>query len=156
MREKPWKVSTVDYSSILKMKDEGLATEMTRVYSTEKLTVGTEKGKIKNARLYGVDTLGIGKSATFDIMNNDHHWYNDLNALATVSNGAIISRNMANDYKVKVGDTLELKLESALNSDDDKTIYQMNVQVVGILDNFPSFNRYFYTDDAAKEVKGRK
>ena len=149
----PWKVSTVDYSSILKMKDEGLATEMTRVYSTEKLTVGTEKGKIKNARLYGVDTLGIGKSATFDIMNNDHHWYNDLNALATVSNGAIISRNMANDYKVKVGDTLELKLESALNSDDDKTIYQMNVQVVGILDNFPSFNRYFYTDDAAKEVK---
>ena len=141
-----WTVSTPEYSSILKLKEDGLATEMTRVYRTEKLNVQTKKGKIKDAMLLGVDTMGVGKSSTFDIMNNDHHWFNDLNALASVSNGAIISKNMADDYGVKVGDTLELKLESAF-ADDAVNVYAMSVQVVGVLDTFPSFNRYFYTDN---------
>ena len=141
-----WTVSTPEYSSLLKLKEEGLATEMTRVYRTNKLNIQTKKGKVKDAELLGVDTKGIGKSSTFDIMNNDHHWFDDLNALASVSNGAVISKNMADDYGVKVGDTLELKLESAY-SDGDKTIYAMNVQVVGVLDTFQSFNQYFYTDN---------
>lgn len=147
-KDENWKLITEDYTNILQLKEEGLVTDMTRVYRTDKLTVGTGKGKIKSAELLGVNTKGIGKSATFNIMNNDHHWFNDLNALATVSNGAIISRNMAKDYEVKVGDSIELKVESPLKDND--TVYAFDVQVVGILDNFPSFNKYFYTEDVTK------
>ena len=70
-------------------------TQVSRI--PEDVVASTKKGKANDILLYGVDTMGMGKSSTFDIMNNDHHWFNDLNALAKVSNGAIISKNMAEE-----------------------------------------------------------
>lgn len=147
-----WTLITEDYSEILQMKNEGIAAEMTQVSRTDKLSISTSKGKISDAVLYGVDTMGIGKSSTFDIMNNDHHWFNDLNALAVVSNGVIISKNMADAYELNVGDSFEIKMESHLEDADSVRMYSYTVQVVGILDTFPSFNRYYYEQDEAKGV----
>ena len=147
-----WTVSTVDYSELVKMKAEGLVTEMTQVSKMSDLTISTPKGKISDAVLYGIDTMGFGKSTTFDIMNNDHHWFSDLNALAGVSNGAIISKNMADNYELKVGDSLDLKMKDPLEDAEHEIWYSFSVQIVGVLDTFPAFNRYSYENDEAKGI----
>lgn len=150
-----WTVKGPDYSDILRLKDDGLVDSMTQVYKTDKLIISTsKKGKVKDVMLYGVDTAEFGKTADFDIMLNDHHWYEDLNALAYISNGAIISRDLAEDFSVGIGDTIELKLESQL--EDQDITKSMHVQVVGILDAFPGFNGYFYTEEASGIAENKR
>ena len=146
-----WSLIGLDYSDFVKMKDDGLVDNMTRVYETEKLTVTTSKGTAKNILLMGVDTKELGETATFDVRLNKRHWFYELNELAVMYNGAIISQNMADAYKVKVGDSIELKLESPFEDEKDLVAKKMNVQVVGIVDAFPGYNRYYYKED---EVKG--
>ena len=148
-----WSISTVDYSELVGMKTEGLVTEMTQVSRIpEDVVASTKKGKANDILLYGVDTMGMGKSSTFDIMNNDHHWFNDLNALAKVSNGAIISKNMADAYELQIGDSMDLKVKSPLEDEEKEMWYSFSVQVVGILDTFPGFDRYYYVNDEAKGI----
>lgn len=150
-----WTVKGPDYSDILRLKDEGLVDHMTQVYKTDKLTIATgKKGKAKNAMLYGIDTAGFGRSSDFDVMLNDHHWFEDLNALAYVSNGVIISKNLAEDYNVSIGDSIELKIESQL--EDQDMIRSVSVQVVGILDAFPGFNGYFYSDEVEGKTENKR
>ena len=147
-----WSLFGLDYSDFLKMKDEGLADNMTRVYKTETLTVSTKKGTAKNILLMGIDTKEFGETATFDVRLNKHHWFYELNDLAVIYNGAIISQNMADNYGVKVGDDIELKLESPIEEENAIAAKKISVQVVGIVDAFPGYNRYYYEDDVAKGV----
>ena len=150
-----WTVKGPDYSDILRLKDEGLVDHMTQVYKTDKLTIATgKKGKAKNVILYGIDTAGFGRSTDVDVMLNDHHWFEDLNALAYVSNGVIISKNLAEDYNVSIGDSIELKIESQL--EDQDMIRSVSVQVVGILDAFPGFNGYFYSDEVEGKTENKR
>lgn len=147
-----WSLLGMDYSELTKMKDEGLVDRMTKVYRTEKLSAVTHKGKAKDVLLMGIDTKEFGETAVFDEMLNDHHWYKDLNELAMISNGVIISGNMAEKFDLAVGDSIELKLESPLSDDTSGIIYSLDFQVVGIVDAFPGYNRYFYNEEDEKTM----
>ena len=144
---RPWSVTAPDYSKLLMMKDEGIATEMTQVYRTENLTIQTKGGKVTDVQLFAINTMEFGKTSDFDIMLNDHHWFDDLNALTKVHNGVIISENMAEDYKLSVGDTIDLKMLSPVKDSRDSTVYSVSVQVVGILSAFPGYEQYRFIED---------
>ena len=152
-----WTVSGPDYSELLKMKDEGIASQMAQVYRTDNLDINTKGGKVSEVDLFAINTMDFGRAADFDVMLNDHHWFNDLNSLTMISNGVIISKNMAEDYKVNIGDSIDLKLKSPQKDKKDSVVYSVSVQVVAIIDVFPGFKRYeFGQDSKGKMVETEK
>lgn len=141
--ETSWKCKGPSYNDILGLKTNGIVTDMTAVSRLDKLTVGTKKGTIETAEMIAVNTKQIGETGVFDIRLNSHHWFRELNSLAEVTNGVIISQNMADEYKVKTGDSIDLKLMSPI-AGSNKTVTNMTAQVVGIVNCFPGFQRYTY------------
>ena len=63
---------------------------------------------------------------------------------------------MAEKFDLAVGDSIELKLESPLSDDMSGIIYSLDFQVVGIVDAFPGYNRYFYNEDIQMAHKHMK
>ena len=146
-----WKCKGPAYNDILGMKKDGIVTDMTAISRTDKLKVGTKKGMIDTAEMIAVNTKQFGETSVFDIRLNSHHWFKELNDLAKVTNGVIISQNMADDYKVKIGDSLNLNMLSPVGN-SNQTVMQITAQVVGIVDCFPGFKRYSYEKKDEKSI----
>ena len=153
---KEWMVVGPDYASLTHMKDEGIAEQMAQVYRTDKLEITSKGGKVSNVDLFAISSMDLGRTAEFDIMLNDHHWFHDLNSLTMVHNGVIISRNMAVDYKLQVGDSIDLKLKSPVPDKKESVTYSVPVQVVAIIDAFPGYKRYELVTDSKGQISEKE
>lgn len=89
-------------------------------------------GKSNSAiQLMGIDTDEFGRTAWLRDKLLDHHFYDYLNLLASDPKAVLISKSVADQYAVKVGDVVMLGWNG---------IRQAQFQVYGIIDFWPSWN----------------
>lgn len=91
-------------------------------------SIGDKSG---SATLMGIDTDDFGKTVWFPDRLLDHHLNEYLNLIAPNPSAVLISRTLADQKGVKVGDTIWLGWES---------VQSQPFIVYGIVDYFPTFN----------------
>lgn len=87
--------------------------------------------------LMGINTKEFGETARLQSGLNKEHWYNYLNDLAEVSNGVIISSNLAKKYNIKVGDSINYARYSPIKGKEKEEIASPSGTVCAIVDAFP-------------------
>lgn len=145
-----WKLTTVKLSpeevawnykepSIQRFNDlEELGVEqMTKVIRDDNAFVNDTYFKMDRVTLLGINTKEFGETAELRKGLNDIHWYHYLNALAEEPEGVIISRNLAEDGKFEVGDSIEYGRYSPVN--DRSVAGTQRAVIVGIVDAFPGY-----------------
>lgn len=87
-----------------------------------------------DAVLMGVETNEFGKTAWFrSDMFGDHHFYDYLNLIAADPSAVLISKTLADQAGIRVGQTIEIGWSG---------LTPKPVVVYGIVDFFPSFNPF--------------
>ena len=137
-----WVYPEPDFERFAGLKEQGICDSITRVIYDDMAELSIGGKKQPNSLFMAINTKEFGETATLKDGLNDSHWYNALNALAKTSNGAIISRNMAKEYELEVGDTVSCSRISPVNSDE--MMGTMTCSIVAIVDAWPGFNGYTY------------
>ncbi|MBP1962855.1 ABC transporter permease [Paenibacillus aceris] len=90
------------------------------------------KGKTSaQVELMGIDTKDFGETAWLRDKLLDHHIYDYLNLIAKNPSAILISRSIAEEYGVKVGDTITAGWQN---------VEPASFTVFGIIDYWPSWN----------------
>ena len=122
----------------------------------EKVDISVGSGSVSDAYLMAINTKEFGQTAKLqrdkndDI--NDKHWFNYLNELAEEPDGVIISSNLAKDFGLKVGDSLNYSRYVPKDVGDDEIYASEDAKVCAIVKGFPGYERYTYEADADGNV----
>jgi putative ABC transport system permease protein len=101
-----------------------------RVFTKQNATAVANKSTFR-VTLMGIDTDDFGRVALMKDGLLDHHFYSYLNLISTDPTAVLISRTLADQQNVRVGDTIELGWDS---------VGSKSFVVYGIVDYWPSFN----------------
>lgn len=103
---------------------------MARVFVKQQATyvTGVYSG---TATLMGIDTDDFGRTAWFKDHLLPYHLNAYLNLIAKDPSAVLISRSLAKEEKLKIGDTIKISWD---------TLDMRDVVVYGIIDYFPTFN----------------
>ena len=126
---------------------------MTRVIYDDNAVIKAGGEELAGSVLMGINTKEFGETARLQSGLNKEHWYNYLNDLATVSNGVIISSNLAKKYNIKVGDSINYARYSPIASKEKEEIASPSGTVCAIVDAFPGFQQYVYEKDSEGEMQ---
>ncbi len=91
-------------------------------------TSGKQKG---TTNLIAIDTDEFGRTSWMKDGLLPHHFYDYLNLIAPETSAVLISRSMANQYKLKEGDTITIGWRG---------VQEVPFLIYGIIDYFPTFN----------------
>ncbi|MBO6165402.1 MAG: ABC transporter permease [Eubacterium sp.] len=140
---KVWRYTEPDFAIYEELVNEGMAKSITKVVNDKKAVVQTNGGKnTENCTLLGINPKEFGNTSYLQPGVTSKHWFNSLNALSQSSNGVIISKNLADKYDIKIGDIIYVSRYSPAESD---YIYATtNVNVIDIIEAFPTFSPYLY------------
>ncbi|GMK43500.1 hypothetical protein PghCCS26_06270 [Paenibacillus glycanilyticus] len=111
-------------------------TQLAGVESTAKVLIhdnasySTEEGS-GSAKLVGIDTDEFGQTAWFRDGLLDYPFYDYLNLMAAAPNAVLISKTLADENKLKAGDTVWVGWDG---------IDMQPFVVYGVVDYFPTFN----------------
>ena len=136
-----------EYSQFQTLLDEGVLSNMTRVFYDEKAEVSVKNKVIPNTVMMGVNTAEFGRTATLMSGLNETHWYNALNAIAMKGNGVIISSNLATAMGITVGDKINCTRYDRTIEEGSGEIGTLTGEVSAIVDAWPGFQRYSYDVD---------
>ena len=140
-----------DYADYRQLYDDGILSNITRVIYDESAEVETKNNKKLNANLMAINTTEFGRTASLKSGLNDSHWYNALNSIAESAEGIIISSNLADELKLKVGDKLKV---TRYDIDVNKTATgTVNGTIMYIIDAWPGFEKYSYVKDEEGKLK---
>ena len=100
-----------DYTRFERMAEENAdrVVSMTRVIHDTNAQVIFGGNPVSNVEMLAINTYEFGKTAQMPDGVTEHHWYEDLNALAQNPEGVIISKNLADACGYAVGDSLTLE-----------------------------------------------
>lgn len=101
-----------------------------KVFVKTNASFGVDKST-GSATLIGIDTDEFGQTTWFPDNLIDHHLNDYLNLMATDTRAVLISRTLAEQKNVKVGDSINVGWEN---------IQSQPFIVYGIIDYFPTFN----------------
>lgn len=118
-----------DYTKFNQIKGVSQVTKVLR-YEDAVASMGINNAS-KTATVLGVITDEFGKAAWFRNDLEPIHWYNYLNKMAELSNGALVSRSFEKNYGVKIGDKITVR------GPNKETAYLI---VCDFIDYFPTFN----------------
>ncbi len=137
-----------EYSKFQELLDDGTLKNMTRVFYDENAEVSVGKKVLPNTVMMGINTAEFGRTA--DLMEglNDTHWFNALNAIATNGSGVIISSNLAEEMEIGIGDKITCNRYD--KNIEEGSLGAMTGEVCAIVDAFPGYQRYSYTEDEDK------
>lgn len=141
-----WVYTEPDFGRYSELVDSGLCERITRVIEDNNTIVKIGNSTIRKCLLMGINTKEFGETARLADGLNDSHWFNALNALAAKPEGVIISRNMAENYSVKVGQRISYTRYNPANPAGDLA-GTASAEVVAIVDAFPGYERYGYEYD---------
>ncbi len=123
-------------------KYEKLAeTESTHVLSyTKVINENNAKGliggkELEDIHLMAVNTYEFGHTAIMPDGVTEHHWFEDLNALASNPEGVIISSNLSESYDIKVGDTFVVERVNEVGV----SMGTKSFTVVAVVDYWPNY-----------------
>ncbi len=139
-----WNYNEPDYGKMLKMVDDGLMENVTRVIRDDNTKIYAKSKTFDKCNLYGIDTKEFGLTSDLDRKLTEEHWYNYLNALASNPKGVIISENLADETGLEVGDTIRYSRFHPLTVYKSKEIAQDTGEVVAIVPAWPGFTQYSY------------
>lgn len=132
---------------------EGMSESIARVIYDDKTTIKVGGTELANNVLMGINTKDFGNTAELQSGLNEVHWYHYLNDLAQVSNGVIISSNLAEKYKLSVGDSISYARYNPIPSKAEEEIASPSGTVCAIVDAWPGFNQYTYEKNEDGEVE---
>ena len=151
-----WMYDEPDFGKYESLKNEGICDGVTRVLEDERVDISVGSGSVSDAYLMAINTKEFGQTAKLqrdkndDI--NDKHWFNYLNELAEEPDGVIISSNLAKDFGLKVGDSLNYSRYVPKDVGDDEIYASEDAKVCAIVKGFPGYERYTYEADADGNV----
>ena len=125
---------------------------LTRVIYDDNTTIKVGGSELPDSVLMGINTKEFGETAELKSGLNDEHWYNYLNSIATVSNGVIISSNLAKKYDLSVGDSITYARYSPMKTKEPVEIASPSGTICAIVDAWPGFNQYTYEKDNSGKV----
>lgn len=140
-----WNYIEPDEEPYLQLQREKLCESFTRVIEDDRVTMGSGKEKLTEGKLFGIHTREFGETAVLQEGLNEEHWFYALNALAQNADGVILSRNVAEQLQLSVGDSTEYTRYSPVEGQQDTKIGTKSVRVCAIVDAFPGYERYLYT-----------
>lgn len=151
-----WYYTEQDYGRFTGLTDN-LAKSVTRVLYDDEVTIGAGGSSYNGNVMMGINTKEFGETAQLKSGINDEHWYNYLNALSQVTNGVIISSNLAEDCGLNIGDTINITRYNPVTSMHDQEIATVELTICAIADAFPGFEQYTYSmDDEGNTVETEK
>ena len=137
-----WKYKEPDYNTYETLVSDGTAECVAKALRDDKIIVKIGKSAQEIGSLVGVETVAFGNTAYLRSGLNEVHWYNYLNELSQNTKGVLISRNLAEKYDLKAGDTLTYSRYSPTRPDD---LYgSATVTVVDVIDAFPGYKNTVY------------
>lgn len=146
-----WYYTEGDFQRFNKLEGS-MCESVTRVIYDDNSVIKVD-GEELSGVLMGINTKEFGETAELRSGLNDEHWYNYLNALSQVSNGVIISSNLADKYGIKVGDTIEYARYNPIKDKETEEIASPSGTVCAIVDAFPGFNQYVYEKNSDGEME---
>jgi putative ABC transport system permease protein len=126
---------------------------VTRVIYDDNAVIKAGGDELTGSVLMGINTKEFGETAELQNGLNDKHWFNYLNDLSQVSNGVIISSNLAKKYDLEVGDSINYARYSPLKGHETEEIASPSGTVCAIVDAFPGFSQYVYEKNADGEME---
>lgn len=126
-----------DYSRYTKLQEDNpdKIKAMAKVLVDDKASVNYSGTVTDSVRLMALNTYDFGNTSWLPEGMTQEHWFTYLNALAANPEGAIVSKNFADKFDLKVGNNI-----SVFRSDSSgKSLGRMPLTVVAIMDIFPSF-----------------
>lgn len=124
------------------------AMKVARVIKDTNTQVTKGNKSITNCTIMGINTKEFGEVANYkDELNKNKHWYESLNSLAKVSNGVVISSNLAKDLEVSIGDKITCYRYKPIVAISDEISGELELVVQDIVDAWPGYNQYIYAED---------
>ena len=108
---------------------------MTRVIHDTNANVVFGGSPIENVELMAINTYEFGHAGWMPEGVTEHHWYEDLNALAQNPEGLIVSRNLAEYCSLSIGDPLTIERFDEMN----QTMGRKSMTVVAVVDYWPGY-----------------
>ena len=140
-----WKYVESDVSPYQNLKASGDIESYTKVVVDNRTTAKNSDGETADIFLMGIHTKEFGETARLKDGLTNEHWFNALNELGQTTNGAIISKNLADKFNVKVGDTITVgKLAPRVVTSEKIEYANTAVKVVAIVEAFPGYDQYQY------------
>lgn len=132
-----------DYERYEKLK-EGICGNLTRVVRDDNTTISKGNHSIIGGSMLGVDTKEFGETVKLQDGLNEKHWYNYLNELAKNPSGVLISKNIAEELSLRVGDSITYTRFFPLISKSKTEMGICDGIVCGIFDAWPGYQQYSY------------
>lgn len=148
-----WYYTEGDFQRYTKLVDDSICESVTRVIYDDNAVIKAGGEELANSVLMGINTKEFGETAELADGLNDEHWFNYLNELATVSNGVIISSNLAKKYDIKIGDSINYARYNPLKGKETEEIASPSGTVCAIVDAFPGFEQYVYEKNSDGEIE---
>ena len=139
-------------------KYDGLSSQyvekMTRVIRDKKVEISGGGKTLENCEMMAIHTKEFGETARLQIGLNDTHWYHYLNDLAVTGSGVLISKNLAEEMELKVGDSIRYTRHDDLLGEGEDNKTSCNGVVCGIFEAWPGYMQYQYKyDENGKRVE---
>ena len=126
-----------DYTRFERLAEENpdRIESMTRVIHDTDAQVLNGGKAIENVEMMAINTYEFGHTAGMPEGVTEHHWYEDLNALAQNPEGAIISENLAQACEIGVGDTVTIERFDELHN----SMGRKSFTVVAVVKYWPGY-----------------
>lgn len=119
------------------------AHKMTKVYVEEKVRMSGGVARVQDMTIYGITPNEFGEIAWFRDDLLPHHINAYLNLMAPAPKAILLSSNMAEDFGIKVGDTVYA---------DFPGLGVLDCMVYGFIDYFPTY--YPYSEEGRNQYMG--
>lgn len=137
-----------DFGRFEELKSRGV--KMTRVINAD-ATIALNNNFNTKTGLMSIHTKEFGETANSIGRLNGEHYFNYLNALAKERDGVLISKSLASENDINVGDSITyVRQKETEGKSEGAKIYKTG-KVVGIFDSFPGYEKYKYEYD--KDMK---
>ncbi len=141
-----------DYVKFNQLIENGMCDSITRVIYDDNAELQYNKKRVKNIQLQGIVTDEYGMTATLkEELNGEKHWYHALNKLAEDPQGIIISRNLADEMELEVGQNVKLTRYCVISTMKTTPRGEMFGTICAIVDHWPGFQKYTYEEGELKE-----
>ena len=142
--DRRWKFNEPDFDAYDQLVKDGTFTSATKVLMSDRAVLKVKGKETPDVTLMGIHTKEFGETAFLKDGLTEEHWYNYLNALAVEPEGVIISKNLADQFELNIGDKISCDMLPPKQTGLTKAYALTDFKVVAITDSWPGYDKYVY------------